>query len=496
LFGQRDDLRRDLERPADGGSDVQLSDDLANAPVSRAAAERGDRPGSWTDVVVEPDGDVARTVPQPTPADAWAGWLRAQWSDHMLRATMFNVASAVVTSLLGFLYWTIAARVTTTEAVGYTAAVMSLTTGVSLLTGLGVNSLIVERLPGLERTTAWATFVTTWLWLTAGVTAVVGAVVGFGVKARTRGLVSPVLVLVVVAVGATALVIVMIVDRVFLAARRTDLALVLDTTVSGAKVLSLGAVLLPGATVAVMLIGWLTALAVACAVACLLLLPRLGLGRIGRPARALLARRDLFAVFGHHLTSVGGLMTPYLLPPLVVYRLDASSNAYFYASWMLGSVFLIVSPAIAASLFAEGARDVATIGVRTRRAFRILAVLLPLPIAVGVLGGRWVLLVFGPDYAHRGYVLLAVLAIAAVPDAVTNVAVAVLRVTGRLRYAAMLNVAMGAVALVGAWVLLPRWGIIGAGVSWLTSQLLGCGFVAPMLLRSMRIAPQAVVGVD
>jgi O-antigen/teichoic acid export membrane protein len=464
--------------------------------VTRAPAERGDPVKPLTDLVEPeggvPDGDVVRAPPAPATVDARRGRLRAQWSDHMLRATVFNVASAVVTSLLGFLYWTIAARVTTTAAVGYTAAVMSLTTGVSLLTGLGVNSLIVQRLPTLERTPAWAAFVTTWLTWTAGITAVVGALVGLGIHSRGRGLVSPVLVVVVVAVGATGLVVVMIVDRVFLASRRTDLGLVLDASLSAAKVLSLGALLLPGAAVTVMLLGWMGAVTITCGLACVLL-PRLGLGRIGRPVLALVGRRDLFAVFGHHLTSVGGLMTPYLLPPLVVYRLDASSNAYFYATWMVGSAFLIISPAISASLFAEGARDVATLALRTRRAFRMLAVLLPLPLAAGVLGGRWILLIFGGEYAHHGYVLLAVLALASVPDAITNVAVAVLRVTGRLRFAAALNLAMGAVALVGAWTLLPHIGILGAGLAWLAAQVLGCLFVAPLMVRSVRPAPQAVV---
>jgi Na+-driven multidrug efflux pump len=49
-----------------------------------------------------------------------------------------------------------------------------------------------------------------------------------------------------------------------------------------------------------------------------------------------------------------------------------------------------------------------------------------------------------------------------------------LRVQGRLRAAAALNVGMAIVALGLAWALLPPLGIAGAGWAWLASQVAGC----------------------
>jgi O-antigen/teichoic acid export membrane protein len=90
-----------------------------------------------------------------------------------------------------------------------------------------------------------------------------------------------------------------------------------------------------------------------------------------------------------------------------------------------------------------------------------------------LLGGHLILSTFGPAYALNGYALLAILIASAVPDAITNVYIAVLRVQRRLRRAAMLNLSMAALTLILAWILLPRLGIAGGGWAWLIAQTAG-----------------------
>ena len=71
-----------------------------------------------------------------------------------------------------------------------------------------------------------------------------------------------------------------------------------------------------------------------------------------------------------------------------------------------------------------------------------------MPMAVLLLGGRFILGLFGPDYAQHSYVLLALLAVSEIPDAITNVYISVLRVELRFRAAAVLNNGMGLGAIV------------------------------------------------
>jgi O-antigen/teichoic acid export membrane protein len=161
----------------------------------------------------------------------------------------------------------------------------------------------------------------------------------------------------------------------------------------------------------------------------------------------------------------------------VVARVSAEANAYFYATWMLGAVFFMISPAVATSLFAETAGPDADLRALTLRCLRIVGALVVVPMALYLAGGGLLLRLFGAEYPAQGRLLLVLLTLSVVPDAVTNIAVAVLRATGRIRVAVWLNVLMLASCLVGSWLLLPVLGIAAVGWMWLGAQLAGAAWV-------------------
>src|SRR5262249_21531495 len=86
------------------------------------------------------------------------------------------------------------------------------------------------------------------------------------------------------------------------------------------------------------------------------------------------------------------------------------------------------------------------------------------------LGSHYALLMFGSNYAQHGILLLRLLIIAAVPDAITNIYVSVLRVQKRLRFAALLTLGTASLDLTLTWILLPTLGIAGTGWSFLIAQ--------------------------
>ena len=74
-----------------------------------------------------------------------------------------------------------------------------------------------------------------------------------------------------------------------------------------------------------------------------------------------------------------------------------------------------------------------------RSSVKLIAVLLVPAIVFCAIAGKSILGILGHEYAVHGFALLIIMVIAAVPDAVTNVYVAVLRVRHRLRFAACLT---------------------------------------------------------
>ena len=71
----------------------------------------------------------------------------------------------------------------------------------------------------------------------------------------------------------------------------------------------------------------------------------------GAALRAAAARRAAT------LITLGNALPLYLLPVIVVTRLSATANAYFYITWMVGGIFFMISSAVGSSLFAEGSNE-------------------------------------------------------------------------------------------------------------------------------------------
>jgi O-antigen/teichoic acid export membrane protein len=187
--------------------------------------------------------------------------------------------------------------------------------------------------------------------------------------------------------------------------------------------------------------------------------------------------------WGNHLTSVGGAAGTLILPVVVVDRLGATSAGLFYPSWMLGGIFFMISPAIANAFLAGS--NVGRVGLRAPVIFcgKATAALLAAPMLVCLLAPRLVLGVLGPAYAASAKSLLMVLAVSALPDAISNIGVAVLRLRGRFARSAAVNGGITVVTLLLAWPLLARYGIVGGGLAWLCAQSIGAIAVIPLVLR-------------
>jgi O-antigen/teichoic acid export membrane protein len=439
-------------------------------------------------------------------------FLRRAKSDSLVRNSVYLMASTVVTAGLGYLFWVVAAHAFTSQEVGIGSAIISLCGTVALLTYLGSGAMLIERLPTSERSSEWTDVLVRICVGTAGVTVVATAVIVpiLRISHEYRMFFSTVLAILIAMVGAAAWTLVNLFGSAFIAARRAGLLLLTQTLVSATKLLLVLPFAAFGAGAAGLVGAWVASAAVGVGVGAVWLIPRMRLGRQPGPRprrratvtsdRRLGVRRrarhrrpsappsasSVRRLLGQHLTSVGGAVTPLLLPVLVVLRLGATPNAYFYITWMVGGVFFMVSPSVSSALFAEGVRAGSDLRSVVAKALRVIVVLLAPAIVVMIVGGRLILGLFGASYATAGYGLLVLLAISALPDTVSNVAVVVLRVTDRLGYSTVLNLGILVVTLAAAWILLPSLGIAGAGVAWLGAQILGATACLPAYAKIFR----------
>jgi O-antigen/teichoic acid export membrane protein len=402
---------------------------------------------------------------------------------------MLFMSTTVVASALGAAYWVLAARLYPPHVVGLAAALLSAMGLASTLSTLGIQGTIVQRLPRRLSGPEWSATLAAAV-VAATAAALLGAcllVMGLSVAGRRFEIIrDDHAYAALLAAGVAATTVSTVLDYAFVAERASGRMLLRTGTFSLVKV---PLVVIAATTASVsalgILLSWVVAAFVGLSVS-IVLLGGLGRGSRSRPQPRAIARemRAMVPVLpAQHAITVAAALPMFVLPLLVAAELSPTDNAHFYTTWMVGSVFFIVSPAISWSLFAEGRRKSPDLRCLVRDAARLNALLLGPLVLVFLLGGRFALSIFGPEYAeHDTVLLLAILVISAIPDAITNIFVAVMRARATLRPAVSLNVAMAVEAIALAWILIPPMGIVGAGFAWLVAQVTGSVFVVLYVL--------------
>ncbi|OYD68852.1 lipopolysaccharide biosynthesis protein [Rhodococcus sp. OK302] len=394
--------------------------------------------------------------------------------DSMLRNSSYMMVSTVLTSMMGYVFWLVVAHTSTTEAIGLGAATTSAMQATAILASVGVATAMVEWLPLTVTSEQWRRILTAAVSVVI-VTATIGSAVVvllFGHGLNTIPALSTSIGALTFGIGATFFALGTLADCVAVALRRSGLLLARNMLFTGIRIPLLFLPIVVSGTNNEILTAWTASAAISVAFSVFAL----------RRVRGTHSMRPLFGHFvadvkrmassllGQHLVTVAASLTTFALPILVVARLSETDGAYFYATWMVGAVFFMISPCVAMSLFAETAADPESIPVLVRRCIRIIASLLGPLIVLYLVAGGLVLELFGESYSENGRVLLIMLTLSAIPDAVTNIAVAVLRAVGNLQTAVILNVTMLLSCLGLSWVLLPSLGIVAVGISWTVSQ--------------------------
>ncbi|MCX4749926.1 hypothetical protein OG455_31165 [Kitasatospora sp. NBC_01287] len=234
------------------------------------------------------------------------------------------------------------------------------------------------------------------------------------------------------------------------------------------------------------LLSWLGALAVSLAVTSTFLVrravPRHERGPAGDPPRGVL--RYAAADYAGALCR----LTAYnLVPLLVLDYLGPDSNAYFSLSWVIAYTLFLAAYNMGSSLIVEAARAPEQLAAHARTVLRHSAPLIAAGAAALILLAPLLLSLFGPQYAAQGTTPVRLLALAAVPNLLLDVAIDVARARRRLRWVVGLQAALCVLVLGLGTALMPRLGLTGIALAWLLAEL---ALAVPLLLTLPRWLPK------
>ena len=414
------------------------------------------------------------------------GRLAGSFRSSLYVSSFYLIATNIVNAAFGFLFWAGAARLYTPQEVGLAAAAVSAIGLLTMVSTLGLDYAMIRFLSHAANPQGIINSS-----LTIGTSA---ALVLSFVFLEGVGIWSPVLrpsrtnlvFAAILIIGPALTTVVGLLNSIFLARKQTHWVWVQSSVFGATKVLC--AVALAGVGRLIGLIGaWVLGLSAAVGCGLALFLPRVEDRRHRlRPAVNLAVINDMthFA-FANYAGTVLWTAPSLLLPLLVTHLAGSEANAYFYVAFSVSGLLSVIPTAVSLSLFAHGSHDESELVRLTLASLRFSLGLLVLAVGIVFVFGGKLLLLFGKAYSLQATELLWLLALSAIPIAVNSLYFSVRRVQNRMDQVLIYMGLILGVTVGLSLALVPRVGLIGAGVAWLVGQGSVAVLIAALyLLRS------------
>jgi O-antigen/teichoic acid export membrane protein len=355
------------------------------------------------------------------------------------------MAATVVTSALGFVYWWLAARTVSAEAVGSASAAVSAMSLIGTLGMFGMGTMLLSELPRMRRRRANLISAAV---LVSGVAAAVGSA-GYlllaefvipGLRAALPSTADTVLLVAGVSITAMTLVL----DEGLVGLLAGHLQLMRNAYFAVVKLILLAVLVLAPLTITggELLATWVAGAVLS--IGGLLMTMRARGQRVSARPRLSLLRGRWRQALDHNLLNMALFLPRAALPLVVTATLSTRATAGFYTAWMVMTFVAMIPSNLATTLLAVAGDTAESLRGKVRTGLGVaLGLGLPLSLITAV-AARPIMGVFGPQYAAEASGALTVLALTYLPMAARQFYVAISRMLGRTRRASLLALLAGA----------------------------------------------------
>lgn len=407
----------------------------------------------------------------------------------MIKNAYYLILGTGVTSLLGFIYWIFAARLFTSDALGFSSALISSLGLIAIFSELGLGIAIIRFLPNFTISEK-NDFVNTCLTISCVVGSVmaVGFILGLGVWAP--GLLflhsTPVYGIVFI-VFSFFFALQPLVSNVFIATRVNQSLLIINTFISITKIILLviffqffnsffGLFLSTGLAVTMGIL-----------LAFLIFIPRIQDNYKPIPKMKLSVVNTLKGYsLGNYIGRILLLSPPLILPLIIVNVLGPEMNAYFFITWSFIVLLQVIPSSLFNSLFAESTNE----GILTRnniiKSLKLMLVLSVVAIFVIFISADDILCLFGTEYSLNGAMLLRVLSLSIIPWGIIYLYISIERINCRTKNLLIITAASCLCSLLLSYLFMIKLNLIGLGLGYLLGQCAVSGIATRQLYVLLR----------
>jgi len=400
------------------------------------------------------------------------------------------IGATAVTSILGFAYWWVAAQWFPPKALGLGSATISAMTLLGTVCIAGLGTLLVGELPrqpGKEGSLIGAALIT--VGGIGGCAGIVFAVVAPFVSTDLQPLRVSAQNIVLFAIGVSLTAITLVLDYALIGLLRGDLRFWRNTLFAVAKLAALFA-----ASLRLSHIVGLTIYATWAVGNALSLIALAGFAVLKRgefrgaywPEWRLLRKLGP-AALEHHMLNLTLQAPALILPLLVTVLLSATTNAWFYVSWMLASFVFVVPVALTTVLFATVSGQPTALAHKARLTLSLASVASILAVCVLLIDNKQVLGLFGHAYEEQAASSLRILSFGSFPIIIKHHYVTVCRVQGRMARATLLMIGGCLLELGGAALGAHLGGLPGLSLGWVAAVCVEAAFMSRTVYKAVRL---------
>lgn len=400
-------------------------------------------------------------------------------NDSLYRNSIYLMLSTAVMAFLGFFFWIINARFYSTEQVGIATTLISVVTLISSISLLGFGTGLIRYLPASKQKNEKINTGFTLVGLTAIFVSIIYLI---GLKTF-----SPKLLFIRENIIFAILFILFVVfsslntisESVFVAYRSSKYILIKNVAFSITKLA------LPILLISLGAYGIFASVGIASVIAVVLSLIFLILkfNYLINPTinKKIVKRMTKFSIGNFVAGFIGGLPLM-VLPIIITNQLGPKFTAYYFMPMMIATFLYIIPQATTRSLFAEGSHREGEVGKFFNKSLKLNALLL-LPAMMAVyFFGKYILLVFGFEYAKEGTEFLQLLAISGTFIYINSVGGVLLNIRHQIKKLIAINITSTLLILGLSYLLISK-ELMGIGFAWIVGNMVISGVYLVLRFR-------------
>lgn len=392
-------------------------------------------------------------------------------NDSLYRNSIYLMLSTAVMAFLGFFFWIVNARLYSTEQVGIATTLISVVALISSFSLLGLGNSLIKYLPTSAQKTEKINTSFTIVTISSVVISIV-FLVGLPIFSPKLLFVRENIffaILFVLFVVFTSLNIIS--ESVFIAYRVSHYVLVKNTLWSIVKLI------LPIFLIGLGAYGIFASVGIATIIAFLLSLLFLvyKFKNVVKPqvVTEIVKRMTKFSLGNYAAGFLGGL-PQLVLPIIITNQLGPKFTAFYYMPMMIINFLYIIPQATSRSLFAEGSHSKTELGKFLNKSLKLNALLLLPAMGVIYFFGKYILLIFGFEYAKEGTRFLQLLAISGAFIYINSVGGVLLNIRHKIKELVVINLISAFVILGLSYFLISK-DLLGIGIAWIIGNMIVSG---------------------